>query len=43
MTPIRIVFEFAKVVVCGTHRLSGSLQFCESLGAQPPRALCLRR
>jgi hypothetical protein len=26
-----------------TRRLSGSMQFCESRGSLPPRALCLRR
>ncbi len=26
-----------------THRLTGSMQFCESRGMQPSRALCLHR
>lgn len=26
-----------------THKLSGSMRFCESRGSLPPRALCLRR
>jgi hypothetical protein len=26
-----------------THRMNGAIQFCESRGTQPPRALCLRR
>ena len=26
-----------------THRLTGSMQFCEARGLLPPRALCLRR
>lgn len=26
-----------------THRITGGYQFCESRGASPPRALCLRR
>jgi hypothetical protein len=26
-----------------THRLNGSMQFCESRGSLPARALCLRR
>jgi hypothetical protein len=26
-----------------THRLNGSMQFCESRGTKPSRALCLRR
>ena len=34
---IRVSFDRA------THRLNGSLQFCESRGSQPPRALCFRR
>jgi hypothetical protein len=26
-----------------THRMNGSMQFCESRGTKPSRALCLRR
>ena len=26
-----------------THRLNGSMRFCESVGDKPPRALCIRR
>lgn len=26
-----------------THRMNGSMQFCESRGMKPSRALCLRR
>lgn len=26
-----------------THRMNGAIQFCESRGTQPSRALCLRR
>lgn len=26
-----------------THRMNGSMQFCESRGTTPPRDLCLRR
>ena len=26
-----------------THRLTDAMQFCESRGSYPPRALCLRR
>jgi hypothetical protein len=63
---IAVVFEFKRVVICGTchspsnasiprgrvirvsfdrrtHRLNGSMQFCESRGSLPASALCLRR
>jgi hypothetical protein len=62
---IAVIFEFNRVVVCGTcsgpsnasiprgrvirvsfdrstHRLNGLMQFCESRGTKPSRALCLR-
>ncbi len=34
---IRVSFDRA------THRLNGTMQFCESRDSQPPRALCFRR
>ncbi len=34
---IRVSFDRA------THRLNGTMQFCESRGTLPPRALCLKR